>query len=92
MSVSIRYNKMQTLRTYQHIAHKEHWCDRCCTHINPGEMYEGNVTITENHGLMVWKFHLNPRCDFPEDPDEEERNKDNIIESLINASPLPLAA
>jgi|GEM_PF-1766950 len=66
------------LRTYQHVAQKDHWCDNCCSHIQPGEMYEGSVHASKAFGLYVFKVHVYPSCDPPENPDFEDAddNKD----------------
>lgn len=34
---------MRLLRTYRHFAQQPHFCDRCHSHIEPGEEYEGWV-------------------------------------------------
>ncbi len=62
------------LRTYRRIAQTEHWCDRCCTHILPGEEYEGRVEIYrrgKRNRIIVWKEHINPCCEPPDPPDED---------------------
>lgn len=61
---------MKQLRRYEHVADKEHWCDRCCTYIQPGEYYEGLV-CAENHKITVFKQHKYPCCEEPPNPDEE---------------------
>ena len=63
---------MKLLRTYEHLAQKNHWCDRCCRYISPGECYEGMVYVTKNNGVLVMKQHVHPPCDPPEDPEEEK--------------------
>ncbi len=63
---------MRQLREYRHVARQEHWCDRCCNNIHPGETYTGQVFVCENrdrHGLVVFKTHSIPGCDYPEEPD-----------------------
>jgi len=61
------------LRTYQHVAQETHWCDRCCRHIQPGEIYEGSVYVSKLHGLYTLKIHVEPSCDYPwEDEDSDE--------------------
>lgn len=70
------------LRTYQRVAHQRHFCDNCCRDINSGDMYEGRVVVTNFHGLLVYKTHVNPMCDFPEDP-EGERNSTNKFEKKL---------
>lgn len=63
---------MYLLREYRRVAHVQHWCDMCCRYIEPGEYYEGMVTVYYSpHRLVVFKVHLNPGCDFPPNPDEE---------------------
>ncbi len=65
---------MRELRNYQRIAYQEHFCDRCCDYIRPGDMYEGRVVvhkINEKNRLVVWKIHINPSCDYPEEPKED---------------------
>lgn len=77
---------MICLRSYHSVAQVAHWCDRCCQPIYPGEMYEGVVQVLPNqeHRLIVWKTHINPSCDFPEDPDEELYRRDGEgIASLL---------
>ena len=90
---------MRRLREYQRLAHTEHWCDRCCTHIYPGEMYEGTVFLYEDrkkYRLDVLKCHIYPACEFPPDPSEEEVEmtekleiEDEVIDEELE---LPLAA
>ena len=58
------------LRTYRRIAHEQHWCDICCTHIQPGEEYEGRVEVFRRGCIVVWRSHVNPMCEPPPDPDE----------------------
>ncbi len=64
-----RYAYPRTLRTYRRMAQEFHWCDRCCTHIEPGEEYEARVEIIRRGQISVWKNHINPSCDYPDDPD-----------------------
>jgi hypothetical protein len=59
---------MRTLRTYQHMAQREHYCDRCRHPIFPGNFYRGEVHATGT-GLWVEKRHLDPEC--PKDHWEE---------------------
>lgn len=74
-----------------YIARVEHWCDRCCQHIMPGEEYERIVELMEHRGnrVVVWRIHSNPSCDEPEDPEWEEADAD-LEES--EAESLPEAA
>ncbi len=77
---------MRILRTYRHVAQTQHWCDRCCRYIEPGEYYEGSVHLYDNHQLIVFKTHIEPSCDYPPDPDDE------IEETCFEEIPLKLAA
>ncbi|MFA5925485.1 MAG: hypothetical protein WC831_00995 [Parcubacteria group bacterium] len=77
---------MRILRTFQHIAQIEHWCDMCCKYIEPGDCYQGSVQVWERGRLLVFKVHMFPACDFPSDP-EEKRGKAEKEEM-----PLALAA
>jgi len=70
------------LRIYQHVARQEHWCDQCCTYIQPGEMYEGRIYVSETHGLYTFKIHIHPECDLPEDPDDDKTNDNEDINDL----------
>lgn len=64
---------MRVLRTYTRIAQIQHWCDRCCRYIEPGEYYEGSVQLYSNpRRLIVFKIHIEPSCDYPPDPEELE--------------------
>ena len=67
------------LRTYTRVAHQDHFCDRCCNPIMPGEEYEARVEVTRRGHILVWKNHINPGCDYPEDPDEI---RDDVEEDL----------
>ena len=77
---------MYILRTYRHLAQVQHWCDRCCRYIEPGEYYQGSVHLYDDHGLIVFKVHVEPSCDYPPDPDEE------FIETSFEKVPSKLAA
>lgn len=63
------------LRTYESIAQRYHWCDRCCSDILPGECYRGSVEIV-NGKFFIMKTHENPGCEYPPDPDEKEFEAD----------------
>ncbi|MEK6889522.1 MAG: hypothetical protein AABW80_05455 [Nanoarchaeota archaeon] len=83
---------MRNLRSYTRVAFQEHWCDRCCNYIQPGDMYKAHVELREEkkkHRIIVWKYHINPGCDFPEDPEDEEESE---IETLTQPEELLLAA
>ena len=61
------------LRRYEREARIEHWCDRCCEWILPGDMYEGIVVLYQDqkhHRLQVLKYHVFPDCDFPPEPED----------------------
>lgn len=67
------------LRTYCRVARDEHWCDCCCTYIQPGEEYKGIVEVIKKGGrskVIVWKEHINPCCELPEPPDEDYSDRD----------------
>ena len=66
------------------MAQKEHWCDVCCRHIEPGEMYKGQVYVSKAHGIYTFKEHTDPSCDYPEDPDDEKDREDEDSENLEN--------
>lgn len=71
----------KTLRRYERVAQREHFCDRCCEYIHPGEMYEGIVSVNEDrkeHRVTVSKTHIHPGCDYPPDPEEERRAREEI--------------
>lgn len=74
------------------MAQREHWCDRCCSHILPGEMYEADVQLYDNkekHRLCVMKRHVHPSCDFPPDPDEDKElavRRRSKIEKFLKAA------
>lgn len=78
---------MRPLRSYQYMAMQTHWCDRCLSPILPGESYEGTVYATD-HGILVIKMHVYPMCDYPPDPDYDEKDEIQIPEE----SPLSEAA
>jgi hypothetical protein len=78
---------MRRLRNYQRVANKEHFCDSCCDYINPGEMYEGQVYLDETrsqHRITVYKWHVNPMCDPPEDPLDEGSESARRPNTLAN--------
>lgn len=56
------------LRSYCRVAEKEHWCDRCCTPIYPGEQYEASVHVWKRGKITVFKQHLD--CEIPPEPDD----------------------
>lgn len=62
---------MRILRVYRRLAQLPHWCDRCCRYIEPGEFYEGSVQIYGGR-FIVFKVHIEPSCDYPPDPVEDE--------------------
>ena len=81
----------RTLRTYERMAQAHHWCDRCCTYIKPGDFYEGRVTVDNDrhhNKLKVWKTHIFPSCEFPEEPEDEvlEDEEFENLESRIEKS------
>lgn len=87
---------MVVLRTYTHTAQREHWCDNCCNYIVPGQQYEGIVETT-GKGIIVWKKHVNPECEFPPDPEDElvlvkRDKKPSGLVKKIDSVPLPKVA
>ena len=74
------------LRTYERVAHINHYCDRCCKHIEPGDQYQGIVQVTDLHGLIVFKFHTNPPCDFPKVPDCIPAEDSEGLDAIVNAA------
>jgi hypothetical protein len=74
--------KMRHLRSYTSVANTSHFCDNCCRYIQPGEQYEGTVSSTDKHGIIVSKKHVNPGCDWPHDEFEDILSKSNDLENL----------
>ena len=74
---------MRELRRYEYMAQKEHWCDRCCTYIKPGEFYEGFVYADKVFGIVVHKFHVHPGCDYPKDPEEEGSISNRDLKEML---------
>ena len=68
------------LREYEHVVHQTHFCDVCCQYIMPGEMYKGTVYASDIHGIVTFKEHVNPACDWPEDPEEDRAGLEKAIE------------
>jgi hypothetical protein len=56
------------------MANMEHWCDNCCSYIYPGQLYEASVQAYGKGRLMVFKEHVDPCCEMPEEPDYDEEN------------------
>ena len=63
---------MRALRSYRSMAMVRHWCDNCCSDIFAGSEYEAVVYVTKSRRLVVYKRHINPSCDWPEDPVDED--------------------
>ena len=63
---------MYELRSYRAVADVWHWCDNCRGDIFPGSEYEAVVYVTKSRRLIVYKRHINPSCEWPEDPVDEE--------------------
>ena len=72
---------MRILKTYYCVARNIHWCDRCCRYIMPGEYYRGSVELWKDK-FLIFKYHENPCCDFPPDPDYEGRKDKNESSSF----------
>lgn len=81
------------LRSYRRVAQENHFCDCCCRDIWPGEEYEASVEIWKRGDgkrfLVVWKKHVNPMCDPPEEPIYDE---EGVEEEDDFAFDLPMAA
>ena len=75
---------MRLLRSYERTAQKEHDCDRCQSVILPGDIYTGEIYVSEKMSvrkedrITVYKTHINPSRDFPELPEEE-----SVLEDLV---------
>jgi len=76
------------LREYERVAQKEHWCDRCCEYIQPGDMYAGYVYVTQRDTIMVLKEHIFPACLPPEEPEEYKESglEETVEEELKRAA------
>lgn len=65
------------LRSYRRIANQQHFCDNCCSYIEPGEEYEARVEVCRLHNgkttVMVWKRHTYG-CEPPPEPDYQEED------------------
>jgi hypothetical protein len=77
---------MQYLRSYGHMAEKEHWCDKCCDFIHPGESYSAQVFATDNHHIVIIRQHTYPFCEPPEDPVDETRLSNRLERELKKAA------
>lgn len=70
---------MRLLRSYRRTAEVEHWCDRCCDIIFPGEAYEADVYATRTggrRGIVVMRQHADPPCEPPDEPDRDDDDED----------------
>jgi len=76
-----RRRQYRTLRVYQRMAQTDHWCDNCCSMIEPGEMYQGRVEIFDGK-FMVWKEHVDPKCKPPDEfHDKDDMDADVDVEA-----------
>jgi hypothetical protein len=82
----VRKTKQRILRAYRRHAMKTHDCDRCCGVIEAGEMYEGVVEITSEGRLRVSKQHVEPSCDWPTEPNDEDRETHHAQNPLARAA------
>jgi hypothetical protein len=64
------------LRSYERIAHQEHFCDHCMHYIMPGDMYRADVYATAEH-IVVLRKHHEPTC--PIDPMEEQEELERMM-------------
>jgi hypothetical protein len=75
---------MRILREYERVAQETHFCDRCCEYIEPGDVYSGSIMIRPKSAgrkgsyLIVVKVHVEPLCEEPPDPEEEEWLEDDL--------------
>ena len=88
---------MRFLRDYRYMAQRTHWCDRCCRDIQPGDYYEGMVYANKKFGIVVLKFHIEPICDYPEEPDEfrnsiEDSKENESIDGVVEEEASRVAA
>ena len=70
---------MRLLRTFRHMATKDHFCDNCGDFIHPGQFYEGQVFAKDSR-IRVTKQHIDPLCD-PSDDFFEEMEKLEKLEA-----------
>ena len=63
------------LRSSLHKATVNHFCCCCMRYIQPGETYEKIIQAMGN-GIVEFKTHYNPACDFPEEPIEKHEAMD----------------
>lgn len=93
-----RSRRPRILRTYRRIAFVTHDCDRCLKRIEPGDEYEAEVVVIARGNLrsgktlIVRKYHANPECDFPEEPDFEDERFHFEQDLLENRNRHPNAA
>lgn len=78
---------VRILRTYRRMAQMTHFCDRCMELIQPGELYGAYVEVRAKK-LRVFKEHIEPHCEYPDEPVDESRG----AKSHPQKRPLPLAA
>ncbi len=83
---------MRLLRTYTRVAHTEHFCAVCLELILPGDRYEADVYVCPGV-IIVLKRHIDPPCDLPDPPfDEEDSESDREGGELIQFPSLRRAA
>lgn len=82
---------MTILRNYEHVAQKEHWCDRCCMEIYPGQIYHGQVVVNDGR-LVVFKTHVYPGCDEPEEPECHAKSREEKLERIVKKRAKDIAA
>lgn len=78
-SLTLLHIMDRLLREYTHVAKTDHWCDRCCNYIRPGDKYEGQVYASNDSGIITLKFHINPCCDYPDEPDYKENDLEREV-------------
>lgn len=74
------------LRSYRRVAQQEHFCDHCFLLIFPGEWYEGRVEVNGKGRLWVYREHVEPRCEWPTDPDDDGEYKGDFEADSLSAA------
>ncbi|MFZ3044219.1 MAG: hypothetical protein WA058_03910 [Minisyncoccia bacterium] len=61
-------------------ARKEYFCDRCCSWIGPGDIYERKVWVPRLGRFFVMREHVDPWC--PEWALEEMRGPEPVEQTI----------
>jgi hypothetical protein len=73
------------LRTYEvNMAQRDHscWNDNCYVPIYAGDGYRGEIWVAGKF-FQVRKYHTQPPCDFYQDPDEDEKHREEHEDKKI---------